>query len=111
MKKIIIKNCEDGKESNCFLTGTNFKTARGIAFTLNDKVIDPGFALKNTSYDIEFDSTFVVPSNFNSRIKVGEYLTGLGIGRNHRSYFPLLAKLSENLPIGEYPKYEKQDHS
>ena len=106
--KVKIVNCEDGQATNCFLTHKKFKTSKGVAFMLNGKAIDPEVALKN--YEIEFADDFIVPANFNSRVKVGEYLNAIGIKRNHPSYLKIYDKLGENLPLGEL-KYEKGENT
>jgi hypothetical protein len=97
--KVKIVNCEDGKESTCFLTEKKFKTDKGVAFMLNGRVISPVEALKYS--ELEFDENFVVPGNFNTRQGVAQYIQALGISRQHDSYIKSLAKLSDGLPLGE----------
>lgn len=106
MKKVLVVNCADNKDSVCFLSGKNFKTSKGVAYMLNGRIIAPEEGLKS---ELEFDPGFVIPPNFNTRQKVAEYLTGLGIGRNHQSYISVLAKLSDGLPFGQMPQYSKED--
>jgi hypothetical protein len=107
MSKVIIANCEDGKDSVCYLSQRKFKTSKGVVHLLNGKVIDP---ISARGYEIEFDPGFVLPPNFNTRIGVSEYLDALGISRNHVSYFKVLAKLSDGLPLGENV-YSRPEHT
>lgn len=99
MAKIKVSNCADGKDSVCFITQTPFKTDKGVAYLLNGKIVSPSVALSG-AYELEFDDTFILGSNFNSRVKVSEYLQALGIGRSHRSYYASLHRLADDLPLG-----------
>jgi hypothetical protein len=96
--KVKIVNCEDGKDSICFLSQKPFKTSKGVAYMLNDRIIHPDEALQN---EVEFEMGFKTPPNFNTRQGIAQYLVSLGITRNHPSYFKELARLGENLPLGE----------
>ena len=107
-KNVIIANSEDGRDCVCYLTGKKFKSSKGVSFLLNGRVIDPDVAIRD--YDIEPEKGFIMPVSSNTRIGVTEYIQALGVSRNHRSYFKMLSRLADGLPLGEN-KYSKPEHT
>lgn len=96
----MIHNSSDGTECNCFLSGKNFTTSKGVMYMLNGNAVCPEEGL-SMEREIDLANDFKAPTNFNTRAKMIEYVQALGISRVHKSYYKVLGKLCDGLPMGE----------
>jgi hypothetical protein len=109
MAKVVVSNHEDGMECVCFLSGKPFTTSKGVIYMLNGNAVCPEEALSE-GREIEFSKDFKAPPNFNTRSKMFGYVQTLGIQRTHPSYYKVLSRLCDGLPMGEniYEKTNKE---